>query len=86
MISSSAPLLVLGVGTRLLGADAAGPLAIDRLRARGPWGVRARFVDAGTIRLSLLPQIEQSAGLIAIDAAALGKTLPQCRALVAVRP
>ncbi|MDE2093256.1 MAG: hydrogenase maturation protease [Burkholderiales bacterium] len=65
--------LVLGLGNRLLGDDAAGPLAVDALAAAA--GARfARYRDGGTIGLSLLPQIEDAAAFIAVDAALFGAT------------
>ncbi|MFO1217268.1 MAG: hydrogenase maturation protease [Burkholderiaceae bacterium] len=63
--------LVLGLGNRLLGDDAAGPLAIDALAGSAD-AQRARLCDGGTLGLSLLPEIEDAAALIAVDAAAFG--------------
>lgn len=72
----SHPVLVLGLGNRLLGDDAAGPLAIDSLAAmpREATGREPAWVaqDGGTIGLGLLPAIEDAAGLIAVDAARFG--------------
>ncbi|MEZ5729323.1 MAG: hydrogenase maturation protease [Burkholderiaceae bacterium] len=65
--------LVLGLGNRLLADDAAGPLAIDRLEARGAGTSDIRLRDGGTIGLALLPEIEDAQALIAIDAAAFGE-------------
>jgi len=73
MLPSSGPVLVLGLGNRLLSDDAAGPLVIDRLAALRQDGDRVVFLDGGTMGLSLLVQVEKSQGFIAIDAAALGK-------------
>jgi hydrogenase maturation protease len=72
------PVLVLGLGSRLLGDDAAGPLTIDSLaaRVRDPAGeAPARSIvlqDGGTIGLGLLPAIEDASALIAVDAARFG--------------
>lgn len=63
--------LVMGLGNRLLGDDAAGPLAIDALAADGR-DRRAVFLDGGTIGLALLPEIEDASALIAVDAALIG--------------
>lgn len=63
--------LVLGLGNRLLGDDAVGPLAVDALAAAADARV-ARYQDGGTIGLSLLPQIEDAAAFIAVDAALFG--------------
>jgi hydrogenase maturation protease len=62
--------LVLGLGNRLLGDDAAGPLAVDTLVADAAAGVQ--YCDGGTIGLALLPAIEDAGALIAIDAARFG--------------
>jgi hydrogenase maturation protease len=64
--------LVLGLGNRLLRDDAAGPLAIDRLLAGGSLAGAADLRDGGTMGLSLLPEIEDAAGFVAIDAARFG--------------
>ncbi len=62
--------LVLGLGNRLLCDDAAGPLAVDALTVS--YDGAAEFCDGGTIGLSLLPQIEDAAAFIAVDAALFG--------------
>jgi hydrogenase maturation protease len=70
-MQGSDAVLVLGLGNRLLCDDAAGPLAVDRLSAL-PGVASAVFRDGGTIGLSLLPEIEQAAAFIAVDAACFG--------------
>jgi hydrogenase maturation protease len=62
--------LVLGLGNRLLGDDAAGPLAIEAL-ADEPTAGPAEIVwrDGGTLGLSLLPEIEAADALLVVDAA-----------------
>lgn len=62
----------MGLGNRLLGDDAAGPLAVDALAASGSGQERAVFLDGGTIGLALLPEIEDALALIAVDAARFG--------------
>jgi hydrogenase maturation protease len=57
--------LVLGMGNRLCSDDAAGPLAIDRLQAEC-------LEVPKVMGLALLPEIEDAAALIAIDAAQFG--------------
>lgn len=70
-MSGDEAVLVLGLGNRLLGDDAAGPLVVDSLAATS--GARAAvFRDGGTIGLSLLPDIEQANAFIAVDAALFG--------------
>ena len=70
-MTSGAAVLVLGLGNRLLGDDAAGPLAVDRLAAAAR-DADARFIDGGTIGLALLPEIEDAEAFIAVDAALFG--------------
>lgn len=72
MVAATGLFLVLGLGNRLLSDDAVGPLAIDRLRESHLDGADAVFLDGGTVGLSLLPEIEASAGLVAIDATMFG--------------
>lgn len=62
--------LVLGLGNRLLGDDAAGPLVVAALAA-GAGLPGAVLRDGGTIGLSLLPEIEDAEALVAVDAAEL---------------
>lgn len=63
--------LVLGLGNRLRGDDAAGPLVVQALAAT-PLAQRARLVDGGTLGLSLLTEIEDAQALVAVDAARFG--------------
>ncbi|MBN8509446.1 MAG: hydrogenase maturation protease [Burkholderiales bacterium] len=68
--AAAAGTVVLGLGNRLLGDDAAGPLVIDRL-ARAP-ATSATLLDGGTVGLALLPAIEDAKALVAVDAARFG--------------
>lgn len=72
-MSAGPSILILGLGNSLLGDDAAGPLAIESLLA-SPSALDAQISlrDGGTMGLSLLPEIEDCAGFIAIDAASFG--------------
>jgi len=65
--------LVLGVGNTLLQDDGLGVHVARRLRARPRVDTRATIIDGGTLGLSLLPDVEASAGFIVIDAAELGE-------------
>jgi hydrogenase maturation protease len=67
-------ILVLGIGNRLLSDDGAGAAAIEKLTNDPAPPSRAIFLDGGTIGLALLPEIENAAGFIAIDAAQLNET------------
>jgi hydrogenase maturation protease len=73
-MQSAENVLVLGLGNRLLSDDAAGPLTIDRLASSARWGHEVQLRDGGTIGLSLLPEIEDVAALVAIDAARFGSS------------
>lgn len=65
--------LVLGLGNRLLGDDAAGPLVVEALAgASTPAGIRVCWRDGGTLGLSLLPEIEAADALLVVDAARFG--------------
>ncbi|MDH4108610.1 MAG: hydrogenase maturation protease [Gammaproteobacteria bacterium] len=66
-------ILVLGVGNTLLRDDGLGVHVASHLRTREDIACRVTIVDGGTLGLSLLPEIEDSAGLIVIDAAELGE-------------
>jgi hydrogenase maturation protease len=72
-MTSGDAVLVLGLGNRLLGDDAAGPLAVDALAAAAR-DDDTLFLDGGTIGLALLPGIEDAAAFIAVDAALFGAT------------
>lgn len=65
-------LLVLGLGNRLLGDDAIGPIAVERLEQRHAWRPGVRWRDGGTLGLSLLPEIEEAQALVVVDAARFG--------------
>jgi hydrogenase maturation protease len=71
---SAEKVLVLGLGNRLLSDDAAGPLTVDRLASAAALAREVQLRDGGTIGLSLLPEIEDAAALVAIDAARFGST------------
>lgn len=63
----SRQILVLGIGNRLMSDDAAGIIVVEQLSQEDIHGVRV--IDGGTIGMALLPEIEDAAGLIAVDAA-----------------
>ena len=67
--ADAAPLtVVLGFGNVLLSDDGAGVQLVERLRST--LGAHtAQFIDAGTLSFSLLPYIEATTAMLAIDAA-----------------
>jgi hydrogenase maturation protease len=71
-MQSAGKVLVLGLGNRLLSDDAAGPLTVDRLASAAALSHEVQLRDGGTIGLSLLPEIEDAAAVVAIDAARFG--------------
>jgi hydrogenase maturation protease len=71
-------ILVMGVGNTLLQDDGIGVHVTESLRASSladPDSIdpTMAFVDGGTIGLSLLPEIENAAAVIVIDASEIGE-------------
>lgn len=64
--------LVLGVGNPIMGDDGVGQRLLEVLAARVPALAGVEFLDAGTLGLMLLPQVERCGALLALDAAQLG--------------
>lgn len=65
--------VILGVGNSLRADDGLGVHIVERLRARfGGRDDAPVMLDAGTLGLSLLPEIEDTDGLIVVDAAEIG--------------
>jgi hydrogenase maturation protease len=71
-MQGAAGILVMGLGNRLLCDDAAGPLTVDALVADDPRGARAVYRDGGTVGLALLPELQDAAAVIVVDAARFG--------------
>jgi len=77
-VTTQTGILVLGVGNTLLQDDGAGVRVIEALNTTHrhllpPAAAGAKLVDAGTIGLALLPEVEGAAALIVVDAAELGQ-------------
>jgi len=68
-----ARVLVLGVGNSLLTDDGVGVHAVARLRQEPAVPPGVTILDAGTLSFSLLPALEHTDALIAIDAARDGR-------------
>ena len=68
MSSTTADLLVLGLGNVLLGDDGVGPVAIAHLRSAYDIPDGVRCLDGGTLGLSLLPYLEDARTVILVDA------------------
>lgn len=64
--------LVLGVGNPLMSDDGVGQRLLEALAGRVPALDDVEYVDAGTLGFMLLPRLEQSDALLALDAAQLG--------------
>jgi len=72
-------IVVMGVGNTLLQDDGIGVHVTEALRTEGhgaaAWpGLHLEFIDGGTIGLSLLPDIEDAAAVIVVDASELGQS------------
>ncbi|MCC2114077.1 MAG: HyaD/HybD family hydrogenase maturation endopeptidase, partial [Hyphomicrobiales bacterium] len=67
-------IVVLGIGNSLLSDDGAGVHVISLLQMRPDIASNVVFRDGGTLGLSLLPEIEDTDGLIVVDAAEIGLT------------
>lgn len=65
---SGGPLLVVGVGNPLMTDDGIGLAALARLRSEWELDSGVELVDGGMWALSLLPQVEDAAGLLLLDA------------------
>jgi hydrogenase maturation protease len=60
--------LVLGVGNPLMGDDAVGILAIERLRMRPDLPQQVDLIDGGTEGIGLIPVLERYSRAILVDA------------------
>ena len=67
-----APVLVLGLGNRLLRDDGVGLELLQRLAQRRVWSPLVELVDGGTQGLALLPRLEGRSALLVLDAVARG--------------
>jgi len=64
--------LVLGVGNTLLRDDGAGVHVATQLKTAGVESGEVRILDAGTLGFALLPEVQDCAALIIVDAAREG--------------
>jgi hydrogenase maturation protease len=76
------PILILGVGNTLMSDDGAGVRLMEHLQAREPALPGVEYLDCGTLGLVLLPRIQDSGGLLVLDAAELGEPPGTIRALL----
>jgi len=65
-----AALTVIGIGSRLRGDDAIGPLLIDALKERGIPDLE--LVDAGSDALGILEYVQDRERVLIVDACAMG--------------
>jgi len=64
--------LIMGVGNTLLSDDGVGIHVTDSLRPLAAKHPEISIIDGGTLGLSLLPDIEDAAALIVVDAGEIG--------------
>lgn len=64
--------LILGVGNTLLRDDGAGVHVVTQLKGAGVECDTVRVLDAGTLGFALLPEVQDCAALIVVDAAREG--------------
>ena len=64
--------LIMGVGNTLLSDDGVGIHITDSLRPLAAKYPEILIIDGGTLGLSLLPEIEDAAALIVVDAGEIG--------------
>lgn len=64
---------VIGLGSPLMGDDGLGLVALERLRACGPFEPELELFDGGTWGMNLLPAIEGAGRLLLIDAIRAGR-------------
>lgn len=74
VVAQPRSLLVLGLGNSLLGDDGTGPKIVQHLRETSELPAGTTLMDGGTLSFSLLADIEDADGLIAVDAAQLGES------------
>ena len=68
-MTSSKKILILGLGNTLLSDDGVGVHIVNRLHKRFADHQDIDCVEGGTLGLSLLPEMENTSGFIAVDAA-----------------
>jgi len=66
-VEGTGPALVIGLGNPLMGDDAIGLIALERLAAL-VFAPPVEFVDGGAWGLALLPDIERAGALLLLDA------------------
>ena len=65
--------LIMGIGNTLLQDDGAGVHVTEQLKKSNQLDGNTKFVDGGTLGLSLLPELEDASCLIVVDAGELGE-------------
>jgi hydrogenase maturation protease len=72
-----APIVVIGIGNRLLGDDAVGPRMLDELAAAARIDAsilppHTRLIDGGTLGLDLMRTVENARAVLLLDAVDVG--------------
>lgn len=71
--SEGAGILVLCLGSSLMGDDGVGLAALERLRREWELGAGVTLADGGTWGMNLLPEIESAGRLVLVDAVRTGR-------------
>lgn len=66
-------ILILGLGNTLLSDDGVGVHVVNQLQQRFLDHQNIKCVEGGTLGLSLLPEMDDTKGIIAVDAAEIGQ-------------
>jgi hydrogenase maturation protease len=72
-MTSKNKILILGFGNTLLSDDGVGVHIVNRLQQQYVDRENIKCVEGGTLGLSLLPEIDNTSGFIAVDAAEIGQ-------------
>jgi hydrogenase maturation protease len=72
MSNEEKKVLIMGIGNTLLQDDGAGVHVTERVRAMTGSVPGVTIIDGGTLGLSLLPDLEDTAALIVVDAGEIG--------------
>jgi len=72
-MTKTTTILILGLGNMLFSDDGIGVHLVNRLAKNNSQKKHLKFVDGGTVGLNLLTELDDTYGIIAIDAAEIDK-------------